>query len=114
MRHRGLIIGDDAVATELIALAVGDERFDVVVATTVAEALDLLAPGSFSIVLADAKMGLPQLTALMTGVARSGAKCVFVAEDADEMLRLEAEGIPYLAKPLRLPEISDLLHRFVC
>jgi diguanylate cyclase (GGDEF)-like protein len=104
---RILVADDDRVTVLLISAALRGE-FDVVVATTGAEVLELAAAGNFDLVLLDVMLpdldGFEVCRRLTHQLQGARVPVIFVTsldQTADETRGFEAGGVDYITKPIR-------------
>jgi two-component system, OmpR family, response regulator MprA len=107
---RILVVEDDPAVRQALARALALERYEIALAADGEEALDLLAEGSYEVVLLDIVMpgisGL-ELCRRMRGSGNRTPVLMLTARDAidDRVAGLDAGADDYLAKPFALREL---------
>jgi two-component system, OmpR family, response regulator MprA len=108
---RILIVDDEPAVRQALARALALERYEIALAADGEQALDLLAEGSYEVVLLDIVMpgmsGL-ELCRRMRGSGNRTPVLMLTARDAidDRVAGLDAGADDYLAKPFALRELT--------
>lgn len=117
---RILVVDDEPAIRRLLSGILAMANFDVEVADSAREALEILATGSFDAVISDLKMPVMDGPALFSEIQRRYPRLVahtaFITGDAitnETREFLEASGRPYLEKPFRVESIRSLAEQLV-
>ena len=112
MRHRLLIVDDQAANVRVMAEALKDE-YDICFATTGAKALELASNAEVDLVLLDVVMpdldGFEVCRRLKSDDRTSSIPIIFVTareEVEDEAMGFDVGGVDYIAKPIRPPVVK--------
>jgi DNA-binding NtrC family response regulator len=110
---RILIVEDDESLRLLCRVNLELEGYRVAEAGSVAEAEEALASGAVDLVLLDVHVGADDGIALMRSLRQRGHEAPVViftgSAQLDSATRAEADGI--VAKPFRLEQLLDVVHR---
>jgi DNA-binding response OmpR family regulator len=108
---RILLVEDDPDVRPLLQHVLLAERHQVDIATTLAEADDLLAREQFDLVLTD--IGLPDGSglALAERATRRGVRTLVLTGYALRLSARELDGYDFLMKPIRPRELIDAVER---
>lgn len=111
-----LIIDDDATLRRALATALRGEGFDVVLAANGQEAVALCATGLPDAIICDVMMpymdGVATFRALQSDLQVRNVPIIITTalHRQDWFAELEEEGAVFMAKPLAIPRLFQLLH----
>jgi DNA-binding NtrC family response regulator len=105
-KHQILVVEDDPLVSEVIAAALDDTYPTTVVETSV-EALGLLKPGGFRLMLLDCTLPGGVDVNLLPEADRLGTAVILMSGDPGRMAKLTDQPRPFVLKPFTLAGLLD-------
>jgi DNA-binding response OmpR family regulator len=106
-----LVVEDDQSVLQFICEAVAQAGHDARCVSSAAAARGQLASGGCDLLVADVNLADGSGIDLADEARRSGMKVLLVTGHPDAMRRLDALGLPYMAKPFRLEALERRIRR---
>jgi len=120
LHGRVLLIDDDEDILLVIGKALSSEQYDLETATSARKAVQLLARGDYDVILSDIRMpdfdGKQLFEFLDEHLPESKERVIFLTGDIGNPKTLEflqQVKRPYLAKPVDLPRLLELVRQFM-
>lgn len=117
---RVLLIDDDENVLLILGKALGREQLDVQVATSAREAITLLARGDYDVVISDIRMpgfdGTQLFQFLDEHLPEAKERVVFITahrNDPETAAFLQEAKRPYLAKPIDIPALLEMIRPYL-
>jgi len=117
---RVLVIDDDESVLLILGKALGREQLDVQMATSAREAITLLARGDYDVVISDIRMpgfdGKQLFQFLEEHLPENKERVVFITADMsnpETVEFLKEAKRPYLAKPLDIPALLEMIRPYL-
>lgn len=120
LRGRVLLIDDDEDILLVIGKALSSEQYDLQTATSARKAVQMLARGDYDVIVSDIRMpdfdGKQLFEFLDQHLPESKERVIFLTGDTGNPNTLEflqRVKRPYLAKPVDLPRLLELVRQFM-
>jgi DNA-binding response OmpR family regulator len=107
-KHHILVVEDDALVSEVIAVALGD-TYSTTIIETAGEALVLLQPGGFRLMLLDCTLPGGVDARLLPQADRCGTAVILMSGDPSRMAKLTEQPRPFVLKPFKLAGLLNAI-----
>ena len=111
-----LVVDDEEGARELFNIILSDEGYDVSLANSGEEALDMFKNGQFNLMITDIKMPTMDGIQLLQEIRKTGSKTdvimVTAYGEVESYLKAMSLGAAeYINKPIRIKELKRIVHK---